>query len=58
MLADSICGCLHVVVYELRDVGCTRGKVQVSNAGSELYTRDNYMTTGWWMASYYVVAGS
>jgi len=37
VLADSICGCLHVVVYELRDVGCTRGKVQVSNAGSELY---------------------
>ena len=57
MLADSICGCLHVVVYELRDVGCTRGKVQVSNAGSELYTReqlyDYRMVDG-----YYVVAGS
>jgi len=57
VLADSICGCLHVVVYELRDVGCTRGKVQVSNAGSELYTReqlyDYRMVDG-----YYVVAGS
>ena len=57
MLADSICGCLHVVVYELRDVGCTRGKVQVSNAGSELYTMeqlyDYRMVDG-----YYVVAGS
>ena len=57
MLADSICGCLHVVVYELRDVGCTRGKVQVSNAGSELYTReqlyDYRMVDG-----YYIVAGS
>ena len=57
MLADSICGCLHVVVYELRDVGCTRGKVQVSNAGSELYTMeqlyDYRMVDG-----YYVVVGS
>jgi len=57
VLADSICGCLHVVVYELRDVGCTRGKVQVSNAGSELYTMeqlyDYRMVDG-----YYVVVGS
>jgi hypothetical protein len=57
VLADSICGSLHVVVYELRDMGYTRGKVRVSNTGSELYTMeqlyDDRMVDG-----HYVVAGS
>lgn len=50
MLADSICGCLHVVVYELRDVGCTRGKVRFLILAVSCIPWNNYMTTGWWMA--------